>query len=124
MTEGEYRGCVVAGPLAMEESDEQILDLLACARQQHSIVICKCENADMAAAAAQAQKQAGNLTPAAYPLAHPAAAEAEAILLRDAPMIPLYQDVSYTIVSDRVILPFNTYNSVLEMGWIFASIAE
>ena len=51
-------------------------------------------------------------------------AEAEAILLRDAPMIPLYQDVSYTIVSDRVILPFNTYNSVLEMGWIFASIAE
>ena len=51
-------------------------------------------------------------------------AEAEAILLRDAPMIPLYQDVSYTIVSDRVILPFNTYNSVLEMGWIFASIVE
>ncbi|MGN0764729.1 MAG: ABC transporter substrate-binding protein, partial [Aristaeellaceae bacterium] len=51
-------------------------------------------------------------------------AEAEAILLRDAPMIPLFQDMSYTIVSDRVILPFNTYNSVLEMGWIFASIVE
>lgn len=51
-------------------------------------------------------------------------AAAEAKLLSDAPMIPLYQEASFTIVSERVILPYIQYNSMLEMGWIFAEIAE
>lgn len=51
-------------------------------------------------------------------------AKAEAILLDDAPMIPIYEESSYTIVTDRVHLAFNEYNGVLGMGWIFAQIEE
>ncbi|MGI6687016.1 MAG: ABC transporter substrate-binding protein [Christensenellales bacterium] len=51
-------------------------------------------------------------------------AKAEAIMLDDAPMIPIYEENSYTIVSDRVHLAFNEYNGVLGMGWIFAQIEK
>lgn len=51
-------------------------------------------------------------------------AEAESILLNDAPVIPLYQEVSRVMVSDRVTLAITEYNTILEYGWSWAKIAE
>lgn len=51
-------------------------------------------------------------------------AKAEKKLLDDAPFIPLYQSVAYELISARVKLPTEKYNSVLEFGWIWAKIVD
>lgn len=49
-------------------------------------------------------------------------AEAEEIMLDDAPFVPIAQTVSKVLISERVALPYTSYNSVLRYAWQWASI--
>ncbi|MEG1773847.1 MAG: hypothetical protein RR320_03220, partial [Oscillospiraceae bacterium] len=49
-------------------------------------------------------------------------AEAKAIMLDDAPFVPVVQTVQNMLISERISLPYTTYNSVLRYAWIWAKI--
>lgn len=50
-------------------------------------------------------------------------AQAEAKMLEDAPFIPVTQSISSVLISDRVTLPYTTYNSILRYAWPWAKIS-
>lgn len=60
-------------------SDGTALEVVRAVGEQGGIVGCHCENGDFVTAGIQAQKAAGNLSPAAHPRSRPAAVEAEAV---------------------------------------------
>ena len=49
-------------------------------------------------------------------------AEAESIMLEDAPFVPVMQTISSVLISERVTLPYTTYNSVLRYAWPWAQV--
>ena len=49
-------------------------------------------------------------------------AQAEAIMLEDAPFVPVAQTISNVLISERVTLPYTTYNSVLRYAWPWAQV--
>ena len=49
-------------------------------------------------------------------------AQAEAIMLEDAPFVPVAQTISDVLISERVTLPYTTYNSVLRYAWPWAQV--
>lgn len=60
-------------------SDGTALEVVRAVGERGGIVGCHCENGDLVSAGVAAQRAAGNLGPAAHPLSHPAAVEAEAV---------------------------------------------
>ena len=60
-------------------TDAVALEVVRAVGQEGGIVGCHCENGDFVNAGIQAQRDAGNLAPAAHPLSRPAAVEAEAV---------------------------------------------
>ena len=49
-------------------------------------------------------------------------AQAETVMLEDAPFVPVMQTVQSVLISERVVLPYTTYNSVLRYAWPWAQI--
>ena len=49
-------------------------------------------------------------------------AEAESIMLDDAPFVPVMQTIQSVLISERVTLPYTTYNSVLRYAWPWAQV--
>ena len=49
-------------------------------------------------------------------------AQAESIMLEDAPFVPVMQTISSVLISERVTLPYTTYNSVLRYAWPWAQV--
>lgn len=64
---------------ALKVSDSDALEVVRAVGERGGIVGCHCENGDLVNAGIQAQRAAGNLSPAAHPLSRPAAVEAEAV---------------------------------------------
>lgn len=51
-------------------------------------------------------------------------AQAEALMLEDAPFVPVTQSISSVLIADRVTMPFTTYNSILRYAWPWAQISQ